>query len=396
MEPVNRLVFQSSVKAMNNRNRTLFRLATVLLLLLMMLTLVQVNTDSILSTGIFGLGILLGASLNYFQFGFSSSFRHLLLNRQTLAVRAIIWMLALSLVLFAVLFQITADSDQPLQGFVRPLSLAVIIGAFIFGIGMQIGCGCTSGTLNRIGQLQIIALPTMVFMVIGGTLAAWSFESWRHLPALAPFNFYQQFDFALGLFLQLLLLWFIYRFLLWLEKRQHQTVEPLFVFKNTVSIHPWLQAGFALALLNAALLWFSGSPWSIASIFPYWGVHSADLLNLEIDWQFWGYAMENQNHLQSGILQNTVSLTAVGVVTGALLVTLAGLQSAKISVSHGEWLMSIIAGTMMGFGAVMASGCNIGAFFSGIASGSLHGWLWLPFALIGNWIGVKLVSSGYK
>ena len=31
-----------------------------------------------------------------------------------------------------------------------------------------------------------------------------------------------------------------------------------------------------------------------------------------------------------------------------------------------------------------------GAYFSGIASGSLHGWLWLVFAFIGNGIGVKL------
>ena len=38
---------------------------------------------------------------------------------------------------------------------------------------------------------------------------------------------------------------------------------------------------------------------------------------------------------------------------------------------------AIIGGLLLGYGARIAYGCNIGAFFSGIASGSLHGWLWL-------------------
>jgi hypothetical protein len=37
-----------------------------------------------------------------------------------------------------------------------------------------------------------------------------------------------------------------------------------------------------------------------------------------------------------------------------------------------------------------AYGCNIGAYFSGIASGSLHGWLWLPAAFAGSAIGTHL------
>ena len=38
----------------------------------------------------------------------------------------------------------------------------------------------------------------------------------------------------------------------------------------------------------------------------------------------------------------------------------------------------------MGYGARLAFGCNIGALFSGIASGSLHGWLWMAAALAGH------------
>ncbi|HEV3141066.1 MAG TPA: YeeE/YedE thiosulfate transporter family protein, partial [Vicinamibacterales bacterium] len=44
----------------------------------------------------------------------------------------------------------------------------------------------------------------------------------------------------------------------------------------------------------------------------------------------------------------------------------------------------------LGYGARIAYGCNIGAFFSGIASGSVHGWIWFPCALAGNFAGTRL------
>jgi uncharacterized membrane protein YedE/YeeE len=38
----------------------------------------------------------------------------------------------------------------------------------------------------------------------------------------------------------------------------------------------------------------------------------------------------------------------------------------------------------------MALGCNVGAFFSGISSGSLHGWAWFAAAFVGSALGLKL------
>ena len=41
-------------------------------------------------------------------------------------------------------------------------------------------------------------------------------------------------------------------------------------------------------------------------------------------------------------------------------------------------------------GARLAFGCNIGAYFSGIVSGSLHGWLWAVAAFLGSVVGTRL------
>jgi uncharacterized membrane protein YedE/YeeE len=52
--------------------------------------------------------------------------------------------------------------------------------------------------------------------------------------------------------------------------------------------------------------------------------------------------------------------------------------------------IALAGGLLLGYGARLAFGCNIGAYFSGIASTSVHGWLWLAGALLGTPIGVML------
>jgi hypothetical protein len=49
-----------------------------------------------------------------------------------------------------------------------------------------------------------------------------------------------------------------------------------------------------------------------------------------------------------------------------------------------------IGGLLMGWGARLGFGCNIGAFVGGVASGSLHGWLWFLAALPGCLVGIRL------
>lgn len=336
------------------------------------------------------IGGLLGACLNYFQYGFSSSFRSLILEKRTAGMRAIIWLLTIAILLFAPLLALQSWNEQTFTGFIRPLSLAIPLGAFIFGIGMQIGCGCTSGTLNRVGQLQALSLSTLMFMVFGGTIAAYTFADWNTLPAIEPFAFQIQFGWLLGLFIQLLLLAGLYVYLKRLEQKHHKDYQPLLNTQKRIALgHPFLIAAISLAFLNASLLFISGTPWSISSIFPYWGTRLIDLISLPVDWAFWDYAMENTTRMEQGVFENSVSLTTMGVILGALVVSLAR-PRVKVTITLKGLTGSIVGGTIMGFGAVMASGCNIGAFFSGIASGSLHGWVWFVFALLGNFIGLAI------
>ena len=56
----------------------------------------------------------------------------------------------------------------------------------------------------------------------------------------------------------------------------------------------------------------------------------------------------------------------------------------------GSLLAAAVGGLLMGWGARLGFGCNIGAFVGGVASGSLHGWVWFAAALAGGTVGIRL------
>jgi hypothetical protein len=81
----------------------------------------------------------------------------------------------------------------------------------------------------------------------------------------------------------------------------------------------------------------------------------------------------------------------IGIVLGALgAAGLAGRFAPSANIPPRTLLAAALGGLLMGYGARISFGCNIGAFFSGAASTSLHGWLWIVFALAGTWLGVRL------
>jgi uncharacterized membrane protein YedE/YeeE len=67
----------------------------------------------------------------------------------------------------------------------------------------------------------------------------------------------------------------------------------------------------------------------------------------------------------------------------------AGMWVLHRSIPWRTALAAVIGGVIMGLGARLANGCNIGAYLAGIASGSLSGWIWGLAALAGTWVGLR-------
>ena len=93
----------------------------------------------------------------------------------------------------------------------------------------------------------------------------------------------------------------------------------------------------------------------------------------------------------ASVLRDVTSVMDLGIMVGALAAAAAaGRFAPKWQVPARSLLAAVIGGVMLGYGARIAFGCNIGAYFSGVSSTSLHGWLWLAAAFSGNVVGTRL------
>ncbi|MBY0361047.1 MAG: YeeE/YedE family protein, partial [Phreatobacter sp.] len=144
--------------------------------------------------------------------------------------------------------------------------------------------------------------------------------------------------------------------------------------------------------LNFATLLVAGRPWGVTQAFALWGSKAVEAAGLAdpVFWAFWEEPTRVEALLRP-LTADATSVMNVAVMAGALVAALlAGRFAPSVRVPAGAVLGSVIGGLLIGAGAIVATGCNISAFFSGIASGSLHGWLWIAAALPGNWLGMKL------
>jgi len=107
-------------------------------------------------------------------------------------------------------------------------------------------------------------------------------------------------------------------------------------------------------------------------------------------WPYWA-APAQAASLKAGVIFDVGSVLNAGIVLGALAAAAsAGRFAPTWRVPARSVAAAIIGGLLLGYGARIAYGCNIGAYFSGIASGSVHGWLWMVAAFGGNAAGAHL------
>src|SRR5215469_15453443 len=91
---------------------------------------------------LFAVGGAMGLVLYHAQFGFTSAFRVFLADRRGAGLRAQMAMLALAVLLFFPVLAAGSLFGVPVKGNVDPVGVSVLVGAFLFGIGMQLGAGC--------------------------------------------------------------------------------------------------------------------------------------------------------------------------------------------------------------------------------------------------------------
>ncbi len=343
------------------------------------------------------LGAALGLVLYHAAFGFTSAWRVFIADRRGAGLRAQMVMLAVAVLLFFPVLAAGSLFGQPVQGLVAPVGVSVLVGAFIFGIGMQMGGGCASGTLYTVGGGSVRMLLTLAAFIAGSALGAAHLHWWAALPHLPPISLVQLWGPWTAIAVNLAVFAGIAWLTVMLERRRHgRLVEPDAAPRQGLPRllrGPWpLVAGaVALALLNFATLALAGRPWGITSAFALWGSKAAAVVGFDpASWPFWSSPAQRAA-LEGSVLNDVTSVMDFGIIFGALLASaLAGRFAPKWGVPLRSALAAVFGGLLLGYGARLAYGCNIGAYFSGIASGSLHGWAWMVAAFFGNVLGTRI------
>jgi uncharacterized membrane protein YedE/YeeE len=302
-------------------------------------------------------------------------------------------MLAVTCLVFFPVLASGSFFGQPVRGSVAAPGLAVALGAFLFGIGMQLGGGCASGTLYSAGggstRMYVVLAAFIAGSLAGTAHAPW----WGALPAWSPTSIVQVWGPVVALAASLAVFGGIALATAGAERQRHGRLVPATHGAPHIWRGPWpLVAGaIGLAVVNISVLALSGRPWGITSAFALWGAKIAAALGVPVDtWTYWS-APAQAAALQASVLADGTSVTNAGIMLGALAAAMAAGRFAPAwRVPTRSLVAALIGGLLLGYGARAASGCNIGAYFSGIASGSLHGWLWLPAAFVGNIVGTYL------
>ncbi|MGX4668983.1 YeeE/YedE family protein [Cerasibacillus sp. JNUCC 74] len=356
------------------------------------------TTQSIIQPLLLIIGTLLGFTLFHARFGFTSAFRRFMSVGNGQALRSHMLMLAVAVTLFApILAYGYSFFGTEVSGYVSPVGVSLIVGAFIFGVGMQLGGGCASGTLYAVGGGRSVMFITLFFFIIGSTIGAKHLPFWTNeLPSLGKISLATSTGLGYGGAWVLSLA--IFGLIAWLTiivegKKKAPKMASLPSAQGWRRIFrgswPLFAAAIVLAVLNALTLMTRGTPWGITSAFALWGSKLAQLFGVDVT--SWGYWQgENAEILQASIFADSTTVLNFGVILGAFIASALGGLFKFTRLNAKNAAASVIGGLLMGYGARLAFGCNIGAYFGGIASFSLHGYIWGMLALAGTFIALYL------
>ena len=348
----------------------------------------------------FLMGGLLGYVLYRTSFGFTGPWKNFIVKGRGMGTRKTLVMLGIC--------AITIMTLNAVGGYgmtVHPVGWALLFGAFMFGVGMQLGGCCGSGTAWVAGGGSARVAITLVFFIVGsvwGSVDAPFYWGWAKFGRFAMVEEFGYFGAIVATLAIITAFWLV---TVWREKALHGSLETYTAAPETpvrrVLYGPWSPyvGGAVMGLLCGLVVVATLQPWGITFGYTLYGVKILTALGFDVTtWQgglasfpFWG-ADWAKGAIAEPFWQNNAANMNIGIILGsALAAGLVGKWHPSLKgIPFSSLLAAALGGILMGYGARISTGCNIGAMVNGIASGSLHGWVWMAAAFAGTMLGVKL------
>lgn len=324
---------------------------------------------------VLSIGLGFGIVLEGLRFGFAGPWRMMILHREPAGILA--QLLAIGLVA-CVAIPMLAFHPTELSGAQAPIGWAMIGGAFVFGAAMQIILGCGSGTLVNAGSGNPVSLVALPFFALGSFAGAYHIFWWTDLGSLPIMTL----EGGAGLVGTLILLIIMAGIFLILGKKGSRSLPRRYII-----------AAIFIAVLAICNLLVSGQPWGVVYGLGLWAAKGAVVLGFDLSSSTYWAASSSVGRLNSSVLTDYTSLTNIGMLAGAFGVSVwrnRDLGHPVPSYPLSTWFVVIVAGLALGYASRLAFGCNVGAFFSGISTGSLHGWVWFIAAFMGAFLGIRI------
>jgi len=359
-------------------------------------------------------GLAFGFVLQRGRFCFASAFRDLFLLGHGRNMKGVLAGLAVASVGFGLVMSkqvpMTILGIYPPAANVLPLGVHTALGGVLFGVGMVLAGGCVSGSLYRMGEGYVASWVAFAGLMGGLLVSAFTWNWWwaRTMvdgPRLwLPRWLGHPGALAVTLFaLAAVLVW-----VLWMEHRagmlmpaaKHESPDSTGVaddvreLSRTVFVRgcPVITTGAVLGGLNV-LLFTAQEPWGFTGEVARWSIAVAGLAGAAPPPMEGASALPGCVMVPSdGVILNHMLFLVVGMFLGSFAAALgAGEFKIRTPKRPVRYVQSLGGGVLMGYGAGIAMGCTIGAFFSSIPSLAVNGWVFALFLGLGAWIGTQAI-----
>ena len=358
-------------------------------------------------------GLAFGFVLQRSRFCFTAAFRDLFLLGDGRMLRGVLTGLGVATVGFAFVMynyvpRLTPEHFPAFAG-ISPVGPTTLIAGLMFGFGMVIAGGCMSGNLYRIGEGYVASMVALLGM-LGGLIVMMLTWNWWYevLIVRQPMVWLPH---TLGwtgaVVLTLLGLLGVYALLVWWEQRADMLMPafpagpelpPTSVRDHwtgvlrRVFVTGWPAVGGGVALgVIGILSYLYERPVGVTGELGRW---SHGLFEAVGGWhvELAGADLGPCMTVVAGVLATKELYMVLGLVAGAFVAALlAGEFKIRAPRQGRRYAQALGGGVLMGYGAGLGIGCTLGAFFAGIPSLSLSGWVFGLGLLGGAWAGVKAI-----
>lgn len=346
------------------------------------------------------LGALFGIVLQRSRFCFLCHMRDYFSNRDPRGVIALLFALAVGTLGYHVLM--TAWLPDPSSGrlppdaHIGPVGPALILAAFVFGIGMAVSGSCISGHLYRLGEGSPTAPLALIGTVVGFGLG---FLTWNPLfvasIATAPVVWLpSHLGYTGWLILQLALLTVLVVLVAAIARSPagapSATTSALHAATQSIFIKRWpAAAGGAAVGVLSAVAYFQVQPLGVtAAIGSHARAILASLGALPETLHGLDAFAGCRTAIDTGLSNNGAFI--IGLVSASFAAALVAGQFTPALPTRGQVIRGLGGGILLGWGAMTAIGCTVGTLLSGTIAGAASGWAFLVASTVGVFATLKL------